>query len=180
MFTVVSLPGDLDACCQNATAINITTHSAVSITTLTAVNVTTPSTTASERDLRSMFFVMGIIKAAVSILGIVFNFLNIIVLSQLIRRRRDVSPTYHLLLAMGIADMMVLFFVGLFNLSVYTRWPPIEFYDLDDTHADYFHVVHYIWMFPANVFVLFSHWLVVSTMIFRFLAVAFPMQACQW
>lgn len=132
-----------------------------------------------EAELDRIFVAMGVIKSVVSTVGFVLNLLNIIVLSQLIHRRR-VSPTYHLLLAMGITDLAVLFFIALFNLSVYTRWPPIEFYDLSDEHGDYFHVLHYIWMFLANMFVLCSHWLVVATcIVFRFLAVAFPVSTCR-
>lgn len=132
-------------------------------------------------DVRQLFKVVGCIQSFICIVGIVFNILNIFVLVKLVTRRRGVSPTYHLLIAMGVADIMVLFFTSLYLISAYVaRDKVLLFYDLTDEHSDYYHVLHYIWMFPTNLFSISSNWLVVATTFFRFLAVAFPMKVCQW
>jgi len=144
------------------------------------VSTTLDSIDGQDDSVGKLYFATAIVQTVIALIGIVFNVLNLFVLIQLVRRRRSISPTYHLLIAMGVADLMVLFFFSFFVLNVYTRTPPLLFMDLSDDHADYFHVLHYIWYFPANPFSIASNWLVLATTVFRFLAVAFPMKVCQW
>ena len=131
-------------------------------------------------NLDQLFLSMSITQAILAIVGVIFNLLNIYVLVTLIHKRRGVSPTYHLLLSMGIADFSVLSIFSIFMFSVYTREKPLKFQDLAESHHDYFHILHYLWSFPINIFTIASNWLVVATTVFRFLAVAFPMKVCQW
>lgn len=143
----------------------------------------TVNQTVQEPELHNVddfYYAVSIAQTVIAIIGIIFNSLNIYVLVCLIRRRRGVSPTYHLLLAMGIADLTVLAMIAFVYLQVYTRDPPLKLQDLTDEHLDYFHILHYLWTLPINLFSISSNWLVVATTVFRFLAVAFPMKVCQW
>lgn len=145
-------------------------------------NITSNITSSpDDSDTRNLYRVVGIVQAIICLVGIVFNILNIYVLVKLVTRRRGVSPTYHLLIAMGVADIMVLFFIGLYVTSVYVaRHQILLWTDLADEHHDFYHLILNLWMFPANLFSMASNWLVVATTFFRFLAVAFPMKVCQW
>lgn len=144
-----------------------------------STNVTTPFHVPD--DMRRLYKIAGSIQCVIAVIGIIFNVLNIYVLVKLVNRRHGVSPTYHLLIAMGVADLMVLFFNTFFLLNAYVaRKDVLLFYDLTDEHHSFYHVLHYIWVFFLNPFSLSSNWLVVATTFFRYLAVAFPMKVCQW
>lgn len=149
-------------------------------TTNYTINVTTEVPHSDSGELDSLFNCVGITVSVIALIGVVFNLLNIYVLVKMVRRRRGISPTYHLLIAMGIADLLVLVIISFFYLNVFARNPPLHFSQLHDGHHDFYHVLHYIWNFAANPFSIASNWLVVATTIFRFLAVAFPMKVCQW
>lgn len=140
----------------------------------------TPTNPSISEAMTHLIFVIGTISAVICLIGIVFNILNLFVLIQLVRRRRGVSPTYHLLIAMGVADMLTLTFAGVFLLTSYVRSPPLPYTALTDEHSDFYHVIHRTWFYPTNICSLSSNWLVVATTVFRFLAVAFPMKVCQW
>ena len=164
---------------SNITNSNLTVKLINNVTTLSG-DETSVGTESSEEDL-SFYYYVGIFQSLLALIGILFNGLNLYVLISLVRRGRGISPTYHLLIAMGVADLMVLLAIGFFNLSVYSRNPPILLYKtLDEGHSDFYHILHYMWWFPGNPFSIASNWLVVATTVFRFLAVAFPMKVCQW
>lgn len=149
--------------------------------TNSSLNVTlAPDSGNSSVALDDFYYSIGIVQALIAVVGMVFNALNIYVLVHLVRKRRGISPTYHLLIAMGVADLMVLFGMSFFSLNVYARKPPLKFSDLSDDHSDFYHVLHYVWPFTVNPFSIASNWMVVATTVFRFLAVAFPMKVCQW
>jgi len=127
-----------------------------------------------------LFAIVGNLQSAIGLVGLLFNTVNIFALIRLILRRHGMSPTYHLLLAMGIADFFVLFFYLIYSLTMFARRRPLLFLDLTDDHHDWTHVLMYIWYFPTNIMMLSSNWCVVATTMFRFLAVAFPMKVSNW
>lgn len=73
---------------------------------------------------RTIISVFGIISAVISLIGIVCNSLNIIVLIRIIRKL-STSPIYHLLLAIGVGDLMALIFLAIYYITMFFRWPPI-------------------------------------------------------
>lgn len=149
------------------------------VTTDIVMNHTTNISEAAS-SLAEFFYIVSVIQATISLIGVVSNLLNIYVLVNLVRRRKGVSPTYHLLIAMGVADLSALFMVAFYYMNTYTSTPPLLHPDLSDEHHDFHHLLLNMWFFFVNPFSLASNWLVVATTIFRFLAVAFPMKACQW
>ncbi|XP_067939242.1 probable G-protein coupled receptor B0563.6 [Watersipora subatra] len=122
-------------------------------------------------------YITGTISCIITLLGVIFNVLNIYVLVSLVRKRKNPPNTYYLLIAMGVADFLVMFFYGWFTYSVYTRKPPLDFNDLTDEHSDYYFLMLYLWYFPVNPCSLASNWIIVATTVFRFLAVVFPLKA---
>lgn len=101
---------------------------------LVPTNASTPPTASSHSvynnftqfttEQYAAFLVCGNIQTLVSTVGIVGNSLNIIVMMGAVRKR-DHSPIYHLLLAMGVADLISLLFSTIYTLTMFTSWPPL-------------------------------------------------------
>lgn len=78
--------------------------------------------------LYTIFFVCGNISTIISLIGVVGNVLNIAVLLRMIRNghlSHANTPVYHLLLAMGVADLIVLICSTVYTLTMFTSWPPV-------------------------------------------------------
>ena len=70
--------------------------------------------------------VCGNLMTLVSSIGVIGNALNIVVLVKLLRKSNQ-TPIYHLLLAMGVADLISLFLSTVYTLTMFTSWPPLLF-----------------------------------------------------
>ena len=73
---------------------------------------------------RTVISVFGNVSAVISLIGIICNTLNVIVLTRIIRRL-PTSPIYHLLLAIGVSDLLALLFLATYYVTMFCRWPPI-------------------------------------------------------
>lgn len=89
-------------------------------------NTSTRNTSTESTDLFLTFSICGNISALISLVGVIGNALNTAVLVGIIKRNKtSQTPVYHLLLAMGIADMMSLLCVFIYCVTMFTRWPPL-------------------------------------------------------
>lgn len=74
--------------------------------------------------LLTLYHHVGNLASAICAVGMVTNIINIIVLCEIVRQR-PVTPTYHLLIALGLTDLLVLAFYFLNSISLFSSWPPL-------------------------------------------------------
>jgi len=127
------------------------------------------------------FYANGIIANTMCGLGVLGNIINIAVFTSQIRH--SASSTNLFLLTMAISDLLVLciyitYAVSCIVLPAAPVLRPADFSENEVGSATYF--IYYVWYFPANIFMALSNWLIVSVMVFRFIAVYFPLRASAW
>lgn len=116
----------------------------------------------------------GIITLIIAIIGIVFNILNIVVLSNHKMR----SPVNLLLMFLSVAEIGLLTlyipYVIIFNLTAPADVP--QYVTPNQAKAKYF-----LFYINASVFLHISAtWLIITTAFFRFLLVQFPILGVKW
>ena len=116
----------------------------------------------------------GVITLIIAILGITFNILNVIVLTD----SKMKSPVNLLLMFLGFAEIGLLLvyipYVIIFNLMATPGIP--QYITTSRDEANYF-----LFYADASVFLHMSAiWLIITTAFFRFLLVQFPIPAAKW
>jgi len=125
------------------------------------------------------FLLTGVGGLLICCVGILSNIINILVLSSMLRRYR--WPSTYFLLVLGFSDMFVLtFYLIYIAVCVLAPVQPLlfkqDFARYEGTPA---HIFCSVWYTPANIFVTLSNYCIVSMMVFRFLAVYFPLKVKQ-
>lgn len=122
----------------------------------------------------------GVVIPFVSVIGILANFLNIVVLSRLVKLKQ--ASIYDILLAMAVADLCICGSYLVNSALLFMRADPILGARQPDQNtlgsAAY---IIYLSVDPiANVSGFISNWCTVVMAAFRFIAVYFPLHASQW
>lgn len=123
----------------------------------------------------------GLSGSMICCFGIIGNIFSIVIFSRM--SRAFSSSTNIILLAIAVTDLMVLSLYILYDFVciVLPPSPIIDFHHIQKKHVGTFmYFLYYTWLYPANMFITASNWCTVSVMVFRFIAIYFPLKACQW
>mgnify|MGYP001796793372 CR=1 FL=1 len=134
----------------------------------------------AEMDLYEFYYnlngVAGTIICSVGLLG---NLLNIVTLAAMFSRRQTSTTVF--LLVMAVSDTLVLLIYVTYDLSCIAvpSHPLLSVDDVRGLEGTFSYLMFYTWYFPANIFMTSSNWCIVCVMVFRFIAVYFPLRAAQ-
>ncbi|XP_067943360.1 FMRFamide peptide receptor frpr-18-like [Watersipora subatra] len=133
-------------------------------------------------DLHKLFLMLdGIIGSIISIIGILGNIINIFIFARLLQTNKSAVTCF--LLAISVSDLAVVLIYALYAMLclVTPPTPMIELTDITEEQAGSFvYAFYHLWEILANFLVTQSSWLTVSVMVFRFIAVYYPLKAAIW
>ena len=123
----------------------------------------------------------GYVGSTLCSFGILGNLLNIAVYTKMLRFNKTAITSF--LLAISVADLLVLLFYLMYGvLCIIT--PPTPLLSLMDFKFEqagtFLYIFYYIWTYPTNLCVTISTWYTVSVMVFRFIAIYYPLKANRW
>lgn len=138
----------------------------------------------SDSDPHDFYYIVaGVVGCIVCCLGLLGNALNISIFSVMIKHGARAPATNIFLLSISVVDFAVLLVFLVYDVFCVLT-PPKPILDLYSLTIEQFgsasYLIYYIWYIPENALILTSNWLTVSVMVFRFIAVYFPMKANIW
>lgn len=125
-----------------------------------------------------LYVVSGIVCSVICVIGVLTNLTNVAILGLMIRSSSTATSIF--LFAMAFFDLGILLVYITYSITCIILPPKPIAQELDiplDYIGTFSYSLFYLWHIPANFFLITSNWCMVSLMVFRFLAVYFPLKA---